>query len=45
MEQVIANMNLLNKNLENIVTLGRDFEHIAALWAGFRASVVAEETN
>ncbi|RKP26068.1 DASH complex subunit Dad1 [Syncephalis pseudoplumigaleata] len=39
MEQVIASMNLLNKNLDNIVTLGRDFEHISELWANFRNSV------
>ncbi|KAI8054469.1 DASH complex subunit Dad1 [Syncephalis plumigaleata] len=45
MEEVIANMNLLNKNLENIVTLGRDFEHISELWASFRNSIVSDGTN
>ncbi|KAI9590835.1 DASH complex subunit Dad1-domain-containing protein [Syncephalis fuscata] len=44
-ENVVTNMNLLNQNLDNIVTLGRDFEHIATLWANFRNSVVSDDVN
>lgn len=43
MDMVIANLHLLNRNLEGVVSLGRDFGKIAELWSGFRRTVVGQE--
>ncbi|RUP48532.1 DASH complex subunit Dad1-domain-containing protein [Jimgerdemannia flammicorona] len=43
LEQVIANMSLLNRNLETIITIGRDFENVASLWSNFQAAIVTNK--
>ncbi|KAL3469761.1 DASH complex subunit Dad1-domain-containing protein [Aspergillus californicus] len=35
MEQVLQNMNRLNRNLESIITVGNEFGSVEALWSQF----------
>jgi DASH complex subunit DAD1 len=35
LEQVITNIGLLNKNLESVIAVGKEFENAAALWKSF----------
>ncbi|EPS32689.1 hypothetical protein POX_d05157 [Penicillium oxalicum] len=35
MEQVLQNMNRLNRNLESIITVGNEFSSVEALWSQF----------
>ncbi|ODQ52536.1 hypothetical protein SAICODRAFT_30670 [Saitoella complicata NRRL Y-17804] len=32
MEQIITNLNLLNRNLEGVVAVGKEFESVSTLW-------------
>ncbi|CAI2165443.1 15764_t:CDS:2, partial [Funneliformis geosporum] len=41
MEQVINNMAILNKNLESIVAVGKDFENVATPWKNFHDAIIA----
>lgn len=45
LEQVITNMSLLNRNLETIITIGRDFENVASLWRNFQTAIVTNKDN
>ncbi|KAK3839389.1 MAG: DASH complex subunit Dad1-domain-containing protein [Linnemannia elongata] len=38
MGQVLSNVNILNRNLETIVTIGQEFEQLSQLWKHFHAS-------
>ncbi|KAI5845354.1 DASH complex subunit Dad1-domain-containing protein [Tricharina praecox] len=35
MEHVLMNMNTLNRNMESIIAVGREFESVEALWSQF----------
>ncbi|KAF3384569.1 hypothetical protein F1880_002790 [Penicillium rolfsii] len=35
MEQVLQNINRLNRNLESIITVGNEFSSVEALWSQF----------
>ncbi|CUS14371.1 unnamed protein product [Tuber aestivum] len=35
LEHVLMNMNLLNRSLEGVVAVGREFESVEALWSQF----------
>ncbi|KAL1922590.1 uncharacterized protein VTP21DRAFT_10129 [Calcarisporiella thermophila] len=39
LEQVITSMSLLNRNLETVITIGKDFENVAALWKGLHSNL------
>ncbi|CAG8435542.1 8465_t:CDS:2 [Funneliformis caledonium] len=41
LEQVINNMAILNKNLESIVAVGKDFENVATPWKNFHDAIIA----
>ncbi|OLL27083.1 DASH complex subunit DAD1 [Neolecta irregularis DAH-3] len=36
LEQIITNMNTLNRNFESITSIGREFESVAQLWKTFQ---------
>ncbi|KAG2173750.1 hypothetical protein INT43_005170 [Umbelopsis isabellina] len=42
LEQVIANMAHLNRNLETINTIGKDFDNVASLWREFHSAIVTD---
>jgi chlorite dismutase len=42
LEQVITNMAHLNRNLETINTIGKDFDNVASLWREFHAAIVTD---
>lgn len=44
MEQLITNMNQLNRNLESVISVGKEFESVSTLWRCFH-DVVGEEVN
>ncbi|KAL7270720.1 Dolichyl-diphosphooligosaccharide-protein glycosyltransferase subunit dad1 [Rhizina undulata] len=35
LEHVLMNMNLLNRSLEGVITVGKEFESVEALWSQF----------
>lgn len=35
---MLSNVNILNRNLETIVTIGQEFEQLSQLWKHFHAS-------
>jgi len=41
-EQVLANINKLNRSLEAVVTVGNDFSSVEALWSQFE-NVMAKD--
>jgi len=38
-------MSLLNRNLETIITIGRDFENVASLWSNFQTAIVTNKNG
>ncbi|KAF8928806.1 hypothetical protein BGZ47_001423 [Haplosporangium gracile] len=38
MGQVLSNVNIFNRNLETIITIGQEFEQLSQLWKHFHAS-------
>jgi hypothetical protein len=44
LEQVITNMAHLNRNLETINTIGKDFDNVASLWREFHTAIVTDST-
>lgn len=44
MEQIITNMNQLNRNLESVLSVGKEFESVSTLWRSFH-DVVGEDTT
>lgn len=44
MEQIITNMNQLNRNLESVISVGKEFESVSTLWRSFH-DVVGEDTS
>jgi hypothetical protein len=39
MESVLANLNVLNRSLEGVVAVGKEFESVSALWGKFYTDV------
>lgn len=35
---MLSNVNILNRNLETIITIGQEFEQLSQLWKHFHAS-------
>jgi len=35
MEQIITNMNLLNRSIEGVIAVGKEFESVSTLWRSF----------
>ncbi|EMR11164.1 hypothetical protein PNEG_00759 [Pneumocystis murina B123] len=35
MEQIITNLNILNRNIESFITVGKEFESVSTLWKMF----------
>ena len=44
MESIITNMNQLNRNLESVISVGKEFESVSTLWRSFH-DVVGEDTT
>ncbi|CAG8456308.1 15131_t:CDS:2 [Acaulospora morrowiae] len=44
-EQVINNMAVLNKNLESVVAIGREFENVASLWKNFNNAIITSASD
>ncbi|KAJ0107304.1 dash complex subunit dad1 [Diaporthe amygdali] len=42
-EQVLANINKLNRNLEAVITVGNEFSSVEALWSTFENVMAKEE--
>jgi hypothetical protein len=40
---VVSNLQLLNKNLESSLALGRDFNEIAGIWTGLKQNVAGND--
>ncbi|CAG8842331.1 34099_t:CDS:2, partial [Racocetra persica] len=45
LEQVINNINVLNKNLEGVIAIGKDFENVASLWKNFNSAIVKSASD
>ncbi|CAG8467227.1 11844_t:CDS:2 [Cetraspora pellucida] len=45
LEQVINNINILNKNLEGAIAIGKDFENVASLWKNFNSAIVTSASD
>ncbi|KAK1544393.1 DASH complex subunit Dad1 [Colletotrichum paranaense] len=43
-EQVLANINKLNRSLEAVITVGNEFSSVEALWSQFE-NVMAKESE
>ncbi|CAN6621043.1 DASH complex subunit Dad1p [Trichomonascus vanleenenianus] len=43
MEQVLANINTLNRSLESVVSVGKEFESMGDLWSQFYQGIQPEE--
>lgn len=39
MEHVLSNLNALNRSLENVISVGREFENVGDLWSKFYQDV------
>lgn len=42
-EQVLANINKLNRNLEAVITVGNEFSSVEALWSTFENVMAKKE--
>jgi DASH complex subunit DAD1 len=42
-EQVLANINKLNRSLESVITVGNEFSSVEALWSQFENVMAKEE--
>ncbi|KAF4214195.1 hypothetical protein CNMCM8980_006880 [Aspergillus fumigatiaffinis] len=45
MEQVLQNINRLNRNLESIIAVGNEFSSVEALWSQFENFMGRSEEN
>ncbi|CAG8774654.1 5275_t:CDS:2 [Cetraspora pellucida] len=45
LEQVINNINVLNKNLEGAIAIGKEFENVASLWKNFNSAIVTSASD
>ncbi|KAF4264464.1 hypothetical protein KXW98_004536 [Aspergillus fumigatus] len=45
MEQVLQNINRLNRNLESIIAVGNEFSSVEALWSQFENFMDRSEDN
>lgn len=44
MESIITSMNQLNRNLESVISVGKEFESVSTLWRSFH-DVIGEDTS
>lgn len=44
-EQVLANINKLNRNLEAVITVGNEFSSVEALWSTFENVMAKKEAE
>ncbi|KEZ41835.1 hypothetical protein SAPIO_CDS6641 [Scedosporium apiospermum] len=44
-EQVLANINKLNRSLESVITVGNEFSSVEALWSQFEGVMGKEEES
>ncbi|PHH83104.1 hypothetical protein CDD82_3514 [Ophiocordyceps australis] len=42
-EQVLANINKLNRSLESVITVGNEFSSVEALWSQFEGVMAKNE--
>ncbi|QSL65114.1 hypothetical protein MERGE_002419 [Pneumocystis wakefieldiae] len=42
LEQIITNLNILNRNMESFITVGKEFESVSTLWKMFH-DVLSQE--
>ncbi|KTW28831.1 hypothetical protein T552_01460 [Pneumocystis carinii B80] len=42
MEQIITNLNILNRNMESFIAVGKEFESVSTLWKMFH-DVLSQE--
>ncbi|RIB08988.1 DASH complex subunit Dad1-domain-containing protein [Gigaspora rosea] len=45
LEQVINNMNVLNKNLESVIAIGKEFENVSSLWKNFNRAIITSASD
>ncbi|KFH69882.1 hypothetical protein MVEG_04686 [Podila verticillata NRRL 6337] len=45
LSQVISNVNILNRHLETIITIGQEFGHLSSLWSHFNSKEPIEDDN
>ncbi|OJD11332.1 hypothetical protein ACJ73_09563 [Blastomyces percursus] len=45
LEQVLQNINRLNRNLESVITVGNEFSSVEALWSQFETVMGAGNNN
>ncbi|KAG0092736.1 hypothetical protein BGZ93_001538 [Podila epicladia] len=45
MSQVISNINILNRHLETIITIGQEFDHLSNLWSHFNSKEPIGDDN
>ncbi|CAG8724779.1 31215_t:CDS:2 [Gigaspora margarita] len=45
LEQVINNMNVLNKNLEGVIAIGKEFENVSSLWKNFNRAIITSASD
>ncbi|KAG4305091.1 hypothetical protein PORY_001261 [Pneumocystis oryctolagi] len=43
MEQIITNLNILNRNMESFISVGKEFESVSTLWKMFHDVLSREE--
>ncbi|EEH47282.2 uncharacterized protein PADG_03380 [Paracoccidioides brasiliensis Pb18] len=45
LEQVLQNINCLNRNLESVITVGNEFSSVEALWSQFETVMGSSNEN
>ncbi|KAK9458222.1 DASH complex subunit Dad1-domain-containing protein [Dipodascopsis uninucleata] len=45
LEHVLANINTLNRSLEGVISVGKEFESVSVLWSSFYDSMAHETHN
>ncbi|KAG0026124.1 hypothetical protein BGZ82_009624 [Podila clonocystis] len=45
MSQAISNINILNRHLETIITIGQEFDHLSSLWSHFNSKEPIGDDN
>ncbi|KAG4301010.1 hypothetical protein PCK1_002709 [Pneumocystis canis] len=43
MEQIITNLNILNRNMESFISVGKEFESVSTLWKIFHDVLSRED--
>lgn len=45
MEQMLQNLNTLNRSLEGVIAVGKEFESVSTLWKEFHGVLGREEAH